>query len=1042
MPLPGLETPAHARSPAPPAAALAALAAHCQAALAWVDAQGTVRWANPAFEHLAGLTPGDAAGRALDELLQPADPGATSFAQRLGPGGFASADLPCHTPSGRALRLSVSASPVAGGDLAQGFAVSVLDRTALQQAEQDRARLAELLDMAQEFGRIGVWERDLRTLQGRWDRHVFRFWGLGPDAPTPSFEEAARALHPDDRAAEVVQASFRRAGTYSHRFRVLQSDGSVRLVHSQWEVQDGADGRPARAIGIMMDDTEVYELARSASDAHEQFNMAVELARIAIWRHDLKTNRLYYNARAWEVLDLTPRPEGLSLEEVRALIHPDDLPNVLASAQQALATNRPTDMEARYRRRDGSWRYVLNRRAVQRDVNGQPVAFLGVALDITEQVEDARKALELSRRLETAARVAGIGLWTIDVPSGQMEWTSHTLRLFGLEPAAQPHTFAEWLERCVHPEDVARVRHQAIGWLKQGRDLLEVQYRTLWPDGSVHWLVNRSDVDRLSEGRYVFGVTLDVTEQHAAMDALRDAGERSLLAARGVGIGTWELDLKSGEAYWDEQMFVLRGLAPRAEPLSAEERAALVHPDDRALVAQSLQEAMAHNGPATYEFRIRLPSGQWRWLASRSTPVLDEQGRPLRRIGVNWDITDSKNAEAARQEKAMALRESEAKSQFLARMSHELRTPLNAVLGFTQLLISEADRVEPAVLKLRLGHIRAAGQHLLSLINDVLELSSLDTGKVRMALAPVSVPALVHGTVPLVERMAHEYGVRLRLGALHGSVLADPTRLRQVLLNLLSNGIKYNRPGGSVTVSALCEDGARGAEVVLHVADTGRGMTAQQLRHVFEPFNRLGLEREGIEGTGIGLAIVKALVEHMGGRVGVRSEAGSGSVFEVRLPRTPDEAVAAPSLPAQATMQPPEDPSPLPARAPRSGRLLYIEDNPVNVLIVTELVAMRPGLTLDVASDGESGVRHAAELKPDLILVDMQLPDIDGHEVRRRLRADLRTAHIPCIALSANAMPEDIERALQGGFADYWTKPLDFKAFIAAIDVLFGAASA
>jgi CheY-like chemotaxis protein len=227
--------------------------------------------------------------------------------------------------------------------------------------------------------------------------------------------------------------------------------------------------------------------------------------------------------------------------------------------------------------------------------------------------------------------------------------------------------------------------------------------------------------------------------------------------------------------------------------------------------------------------------------------------------------------------------------------------------------------------------------------------------------------------------------------------------------------------------------------VCLKVSDSGRGMTDEQLRHAFEPFNRLGMEREGIEGTGIGLAIVKALVDRMGGSVRVRSEAGIGSTFEVRLPHAPDVDATRAIQPAGPLFAPA-----LPAGAPagvrkpaRPGRLLYIEDNAVNVLIVSELVAMRPGLTLDVASDGESGVDRAAQLQPDLVLVDMQLPDIDGHEVLRRLRADPRTAHIPCIALSANAMPQDIQRALHDGFADYWTKPLDFKAFMASLDALF-----
>jgi CheY-like chemotaxis protein len=223
-----------------------------------------------------------------------------------------------------------------------------------------------------------------------------------------------------------------------------------------------------------------------------------------------------------------------------------------------------------------------------------------------------------------------------------------------------------------------------------------------------------------------------------------------------------------------------------------------------------------------------------------------------------------------------------------------------------------------------------------------------------------------------------------------------------------------------------------GEQVVLQVRDSGRGMASEQLLHVFEPFNRLGLERKGIEGTGIGLAIVKANVERMGGTVHVQSTVGVGSVFEVRLP----SAASAPAPPPPVETV--RNPDVAPTEAARTGRLLYIEDNPVNALIVRELIAQRGNLTLDEADDGASGIESARECHPDLILVDMQLPDFDGLEVLRRLRADPSTAAIPCIALSANAMPEDIQLALGAGFADYWTKPLDFRVFLGALDTLFG----
>jgi signal transduction histidine kinase/CheY-like chemotaxis protein len=454
---------------------------------------------------------------------------------------------------------------------------------------------------------------------------------------------------------------------------------------------------------------------------------------------------------------------------------------------------------------------------------------------------------------------------------------------------------------------------------------------------------------------------------------------------------------------------------------------ALVHPEDREATWIELDRATAEGRLSNLEFRVRWPDGQWRWIASRSTAVRDEQGQPTRRIGVNWDVTDMRSAQLAREEKAVAQRESQAKSRFLSRMSHELRTPLNAVLGFAQLLLTDGERVSPDTRKRRLEQIHGAGQHLLSLINDVLDLSSLEGGELRMSAQPVPLQALVAETLPLVERLARQRKVKLRTGPVTAVVRADATRLRQVLLNLLTNAVKYNREGGQVLVEAEPLDG----KVVLRVSDTGRGMDAAQVLHAFEPFNRLGLEHEAIEGTGIGLAIVKALVERMGGTVQVHSTPGEGSRFEVRL--EDGTALAAPST------QPAGPALPAAAAPGRPARLLYIEDNPVNVLLMQELLARRPDLQLDIAVDGLSGVNQALISRPDLILVDMQLPDIDGHEVLRRLRADALTSGIPCISVSANAMPQDIARALRAGFADYWTKPLDFGLFMQSLDAMFGA---
>ena len=767
-----------------------------------------------------------------------------------------------------------------------------------------------------------------------------------------------------------------------------------------------------------VDDTRIDELTRSLGSTAARLRLAVDLGRIVSWRHDLKTNRVHYNDHGFAVVGIPPRAEGLALEEVRALTHPDDVPKVAAAAARALQTDTPVDVEARYLHADGSWRHLLVRRVVERGASGEALAFVGVSLDVTDQVEQARRAAQLARRLESAAEAARVGIWTTTIGSDQTEWNAQMFELFDMVGASRPPTLSEWLVACVHPDDAERVAQTIRDYLHGEHGAIEIEFRIRLRNGSTRWVMVRADLDRSStDATRLFGIAMDVTDRHDALVALHAASARAALIARHAGIGTWENDEHGSPAIWDEQMFRLRGLPPRATALDHAERLAMVHPDDRHLLLDTHPELHAGTRPTAYEFRVRLPDGSYRWLASRTASLCDEHGKVVRRVGVNWDITDAKNAELARQHALLAERESHAKSEFLSRMSHELRTPLNAVLGFTQLLQIEARQARASGQLVKLDHIHAAGEQLLALINDALDLSSLEAGTLKLDLQPVPLAAAVAQALPQVAALANGQRVSVRSGRLEGAARADPARLQQVLLNLLTNAVKYNRPGGQVVVESSADDG----QLHLRVRDTGRGIPPEQLVHLFEPFNRLGIEGEGVEGSGIGLTIVKALVEGMGGRIGVSSQPGQGTVFELALP-----AADAPRSAAAA-----------PARRERTGQLLYIEDNSVNVLLVEELVKSLSGLRIVSEATGTAGVARARTLHPDVILIDMQLPDFDGFEVLRQLRAAPETAATPCIALSANALPEDIERGLAHGFDDYWTKPIQFKAFLDALERLF-----
>jgi PAS domain S-box-containing protein len=660
-------------------------------------------------------------------------------------------------------------------------------------------------------------------------------------------------------------------------------------------------------------------------------------------------------------------------------------------------------------------------------------------------------------QLLLALEMSGVSVWRMDISTGQVYVNEAGFRLLGLPSRLEGWHVDEMLQS-VHPDDrtlMIAAAHQA----RIERRPVEVLARFQHDDGGWRHVLTRRMAIRNAAGELTafLGMAIDVTERLRDEQRLNEANQRIALIARSAGIGTWEWDLNAGNSHWDEQMFLLRGLPPQPQAPTIEAMTQMLHPDDRAHVGQQIERAMKGSGATQYEFRVMLPDGRVRWLASRSMPVLDAQGRVTRRIGVNWDITASREAEAQRQAKAVAERESEAKSELLARMSHELRTPLNAVLGFTELLISSGDSLAPADRLARLEHIQSAGRHLLALINDVLELARPGM-EAAHPLQPVPLERLFAESLPLVESAAAERNISLRhhpCEPLGLAALADALWLKQVLLNLLTNAVKYNRRGGWVDLSARVASPQR---LCITVRDGGHGMAADALERAFEPFRR-ATARPGVPGVGIGLAVVKTLMTRMGGEVTVRSTPGVGSEFELWLALAPEEAedaldsgfVAlagqpapppAPPPPPTPTPAPAVPPAPRPAEAeePTEGRaLLYIEDNPVNVMIVQELAERWPGLRFHSAPDGATGLQMAAELAPALVLLDMQLPDLHGLEVMARLRADPRTRRIPCIALSANAMPEDIRHALANGFADYWTKPLDFAVFTRAMDALFQA---
>jgi PAS domain S-box-containing protein len=529
----------------------------------------------------------------------------------------------------------------------------------------------------------------------------------------------------------------------------------------------------------------------------------------------------------------------------------------------------------------------------------------------------------------------------------------------------------------------------------------------------------------------------EIAERSSAEVALRESEQRLRNIFNTVPTGIVYTDLQGRIIQVNPGFCQLTGYS--TEELTRMATADLTHPADRSADISLLQRMAAGELPSYRRTKRYLTrDGEVRWVRIQVRPLFDAAGRPYRTVGVVEDISEHLKLEEAERARKLAEASNRAKSDFLSRMSHELRTPLNAMLGFAQLLGLEGGKAMTSRQKEWLGQIQTAGWHLLDMINDVLDLSRIDLGTVKLHTEALQVRQLLQDSVALVEAEALQRGVRVELADANLDELAvvgDATRVKQILTNLLSNAVKYNREGGRVAVSARAAERPghpEGDVVEIAVQDTGMGLSPEQIAHLFEPFNRLGREASGVAGTGIGLVISRRLAEGMGGELRAQSEAGQGSTFTLVLPSA---AVARGAVSGWGELGVVE-----PSYGAR--RVHYIEDNEINAEVMRGVLAQRPQIDLSISATAAEGMTSIRDRSPDLVLLDMHLPDMDGLEVLARLRGDPRTADVPVVVVSADALQDQIEGALHAGAQRYLTKPVDVREVLSIVDELLGARDA
>ncbi len=542
------------------------------------------------------------------------------------------------------------------------------------------------------------------------------------------------------------------------------------------------------------------------------------------------------------------------------------------------------------------------------------------------------------------------------------------------------------------------------------------------------------------------GSARDVTDQIMAERARDEEAQRlgKLVALSPGALYQFRVD-GAGQArfpFATEGLQTLFEVSPARAAVDAGPLFDRIHPGDLPAIQRSIELSMQEMKPWQATFRVCLPGAGERYLSANASPQREADGGVLWHglvIDVTPQVLQRQEHEKLQRERDGAQQESQARADALSHVSHELRTPLNAILGFTQLMqaaLREDSTMngEPERWPQWVQQVHRAASHLLALVNDVLDLSSLEARRFVLDLQPVDAAGLAREVVDMVRPQAILRGLRLQpiTWREHESpadvgrrwVQADKRALRQVLINLLGNACKYTPSGGQVMLRL---SPGSGRTLRLEVCDDGPGIGSEQQARLFQPFSRGAQARGATVGTGLGLLISRELVLAMHGQMAVVSSPGKGSVFSVELPLVPDAdrpaamAIAAESLFGGLAEGPADAPLTFP-----DALLLYVEDDAVNGLLMQEFVARTPPLRLRLAVDLAQGLAAVQMLQPDLVLLDMNLPDGSGYDLLRRLRADPATRELPVVALSADAMPEQIQKAMAAGFDDYWTKPVDF----------------